>query len=1004
MNASRAIAGLFALTPFGFLLASGNQNQKVNFAQDIEPIFKAHCSSCHAGQGSSAKLDLASPASIQKGGRGGKLFIPGNPDESLLMVRLLGQGGMPQMPMGFKALSKDEIDKIRLWIQQGGSTAGAEKFSHWSYQKPTTPAIPDVTQKGWVRNPIDAFVLSKLESTGFHPSPEASKETLIRRVYLDLIGLPPTVKEIDAFLADKSPNAYEKVVDRLLSSKHYGERQARPWLDLARYADSDGYEKDLNRVAWKYRDWVIDAFNKNLPYDQFTIQQLAGDLLPNPTSDQLVATGFHRNTMFNREGGVDQAEAHYNVILDRVNTTATVWLGSTFMCTRCHDHKYDPFTQKDYYKLAAYYSNAVILPRGSANVGEEKWFESDIRLPSGEQTAEKIRLQQLKATALAKREVLRKSQSDGYQAWVTAGSQAQKWETFHPTEIGSTGHATFEFKPDGSLLVSGKSSAKDTYTLTSFLTPKNATGLRLEALPDPSLPMNGPGRASNFVLTGISVTVDGKEVPLDQVFTDMTQEGYNASRILVHDTNSGWAIYPGNGKAHTLVVTFKAPVALTSGDKITVKLEHQSSWENHNLGHFRLAFTDDASPTRAAAPARIQSLLAASNRNAQSERELQEYFENTSPGFKAVNDQIKDIDQRMSQLEAAIPTALIMRDKPTTKPLTAFVHSRGEFLSPTEQVTAGTPALFGQTDPILPSNRLGLAKWIASKDNPLTARVEVNRIWEQYFGRGIVETCEDFGTQGAKPINQPLLDWLASEFMAKNWDMKAIHRMIVLSSTYRQSSNATPDMMKRDPLNTYLARGPRFRLEAEMIRDAALTEAGLLSPVIGGPSVFPSQPSGTWDTPYNGEQWMTSKGGEGYRRGLYTFWKRSSPYPSFMAFDATSREECTVRRIRTNTPLQALAMLNDDAVFTAAKSLGHHMVVAGGKSEQDRLVYGFRTTTGRHPNLTELKRLSSLLTKLKSRYATDPASAKKVASNPFEAPYVLTANVLLNLDEALTKG
>jgi len=1002
MNASRAIAGLFALTPFGLLLATNQPAQKVNFGTDIEPIFKAHCSSCHAGPGSSAKLDLASLESIQKGGRGGKLLVPGKPDESLLMIRLLGQGGMPQMPMGFKPLAKEELDKIRLWIEQGGSTAGAERARHWAYDKPVQPTLPAVHQASWVRNPIDAFVLSNLEHNGLRPSPEAPKEILLRRVYLDLIGLPPTVREIDAFLADKSPNAYEKVVDRLLASKHYGERQARPWLDLARYADSDGYEKDLNRVAWKYRDWVIEAFNKNLPYDQFTIQQLAGDLLPNPTTDNLVATGFHRNTMFNREGGVDQAEAHYNVILDRVNTTATVWLGSTFMCTRCHDHKYDPFTQKDYFKLAAYFSNAVILPRGSASVGEEKWFESEIRIPSGQQTAEKVRLQQLKTKVVQERDEVLKGSESSFQKWLQQNSSDIHWEFIKTSSTNSSGHATFTEQPDGSLLVSGPNSPKDTYTVSGHTKPLKATGLKLDVLPDSSLPNNGPGRASNFVLTGLSIHVGKQEIPLSDIRTDMSQEGYNPARILAHDTNSGWAIYPGNGKPHTLVVTFKNPVDVSLADLITVRLEQQSPWENHNIGRLRLSLTDDAEPLRSAVPANIQALLAATDRKASGEQELRNYFLTTSPIFKSANEKVKDVDSKLAELEASIPTALIMKDKPTTKALTAFVHSRGEFLSPTVEVTAGTPALFGQTDPALPSNRLGLAKWIASKDNPLTARVEVNRIWEQYFGRGIVETCEDFGTQGAKPVNQPLLDWLATEFMAKNWDLKAVHRMIVLSSTYRQSSNATLDLLKKDPLNLLLARGPRFRLEAEIMRDSVLTEAGLLNPTIGGPSVFPSQPI-AWDTPYNGEQWMTSKGGDAYRRGIYTFWKRSAPYPSFMAFDATSREECTVRRIRTNTPLQALAMLNDGAVFGAAKALGHTMAVIG-NSDTDKLVYGFRSTTGRHPKPAELSRLNQLLTKLKTRYAKDPQLAKKVATRPTEAPYVLTANVLLNLDEALTKG
>jgi len=1004
MNSGRVVAGIFAVAPFGLLLAGGSQARKVDYATEVKPIFKAHCNACHSGADAAAKLDLTSAASAMKGGQSGKLVVAGNPDASLLLIRILGKGGNPQMPMGFPALPADQIETIRTWIAQGAHTEGADRVTHWAYIKPIRPAIPKVKNKSWIRNPIDSFVLAKLEQEGLKPSQEASQETLIRRASLDITGLPPSPAEIDKFLADKQPDAYERLVDRLLASPHYGERQARPWLDLARYADSDGYEKDLNRTAWKYRDWVIDAFNQNLPYDKFTIEQLAGDLMPFQDVSQLVATGFNRNTMFNREGGVDQAEAHFNVVLDRVNTTATVWLGSTLQCARCHDHKYDPFTQKDFYKMSAYFSNSVILPRGPASIGEEKWFESEMQVPSGRQVAEKTKL--LQEIAALKRQ--RDDQSDqtkaAFETWKSHAAAGQTWTPITVTSATAASGANLTPQPDGSILASGNLSKTDTYTVNGTVQLQNATALKIEALTDPSLPAKGPGRAANFVLTGLALKVNGVVVPFSEAFADFTQEGFDAYEAFKHDSNSGWAVAPATGKPHMMVATLGHGVSAESPAKVEIVLESKHRANYHVLGHFRLAFTSDPMPEASALSASIEAILRKPVKSGAEEAAIHEFFLDRLPKLKQERVLMREAKAKMQALEDEIPTTLIMRDKPTNGPLTAYIHSRGEFLSKTDMVTAGTPAVFGATSPKLPTNRLGLAEWIASKDNPLTARVQVNRIWEQYFGRGLVETSEDFGTQGSRPSHPELLDWLATEFMARGWDMKAIHRLIVTSSTYRQSSNATRELVKRDPQNVLLARGPRFRLEAEMIRDEALSAAGILDAQVGGPSVYPLQPAGTWDTPYNGEQWMTSKGGEALRRGLYTFWKRSSPYPNFMAFDSTSREECTVRRIRTNTPLQALAMLNDEAVFIAARALGQRMLKQGGPSEAAQLTFGFRACTGRKPTPTELKRLENLVATLDVRYDKDPKAASKVAGSPKEAAYALTANVLLNLDETLTKG
>ncbi len=680
------------------------------------------------------------------------------------------------MPMGLPALSATDTDAIKAWIKAGASFDKGAPRKHWAYIAPVKPKVPEL-RSTWVHNPIDAFVLARLKDEHLRPSPEASRETLIRRVTLDLTGLPPTPQEVDAFVFDRRADAYDRLVDRLLASPHYGEKQAQGWLDLARYADTDGYEKDLRRTNWKYRDWVIDAFNRNLPYDQFTIDQIAGDMLPDATVDDRIATGFNRNTMFNREGGVNQQEAHFAVVEDRAETTATVWLGSTLGCARCHDHKYDPFLQRDYYKMVAFYNNTQVYPEGPQDVGEEKWFEGALSLPTPEQKSDQTRL-----------------------------------------------------------------------------------------------------------------------------------------------------------------------------------------------------------------VAKIASLQAEIKASASKEKSAE----------------LAATQKQLDALNGQIQTALTLAEKPVSGPLTEWVRHRGEFTSRTEQVTAGTP---GVLPPLKTAraDRLALAKWLVAKDNPLTARVEVNRLWEECFGRGIVETSEDFGTRGSPPTHPELLDWLACKFMSEDWNLKSMLRLIVTSATYRQSSDATPLLIERDPRNLLLARGPRFRLDAETIHDEALAASGLLSPKIGGPSVYPSQPEGIWDSPYSGDRWTLSQGDDRYRRGLYTFWKRTAPYPAYMAFDATSRETCTVRRIRTNTPLQALALLNDDFMMQASRALGKRMQRAG-TNDPARLTEGFRFCTARRPKPAELTRLKALLVKLKTRYSERPKDAAKLGADPSDAAWVLVGNVLLNLDETITKG
>ncbi|MGV3613972.1 MAG: PSD1 and planctomycete cytochrome C domain-containing protein [Fimbriimonas sp.] len=977
--------------------------KKATYA-DVAPILKAHCNSCHSGTNLKAGLDLATVKGLKAGGINGDLVVPGKPAKSLLLARVKGHGGKPMMPLGFAPLTAAQIKTIEDWIASGASYAAAPK-PHWAYVAPVRPAVPTVKRAAWVRNPIDAFVMARLEKGQLPPSPEAPKETLLRRVSLDLTGIPPTPAEIDAFLADDRPDAYERVVDRLMASPHYGERQAQIWLDLARYADSDGYEKDLRRTIWKYRDWLIEALNKNVPYDQFTVEQLAGDLLPNATQDQLIATGFNRNTLMNLEGGVDQEEAHFKVVLDRVDTTSTVWLGSTIACARCHDHKYDPWSHKDYYRLAAFFNNAAIYPRGPKEVSEEKWYEADMEVPTPEQAARKKALTE----ELARHEAVLTNWTPEvraeYDDWRARVSATVAWR---PATLSATAQsgATITAREDKSFLVSGPVPERDVYTLKGTANLQGARALRLEALADPSLPAKGPGRAGNgnFVLNRVTLTVGGKPVAFRVSAADFVQNEFDTESVITGDDRKGWAINGQNGRSHELVLEFAEPVTTAGDVPIEITMPQAARHGTHVLGAFRVSFTDGVGAAATVMSPDMRALATKPNPTPEDEKRVRAFFASQSRTLAPARMARAKAEMDLASLRRQVPTTLVMRDKPAKGPLTMALRTRGEFLNPAEVQRANTPAILPAMAKTLPGNRLGLAKWIVDKSNPLTARVQVNRMWESAFGRGIVETSEDFGTQGSRPSHPELLDWLATEFMANGWDMKAMHRLIVTSATYRQSSVASRPLRARDPDNVLLARGPRFRLDAEGIRDVSLAAAGLLSPKIGGPSVFPYQPDGTWDTPYSGETWETSMGEDAHRRGMYTFWKRSATFPGFMAFDATSREACTVRRIRTNTPLQALAQLNDRGMFDAARALARRMKEEGGPDTAARLAYGFRLCTARRPKPDEVKRLVDLVERVRTRYEKDAESAKKIKATPEEAAYTMAANVLLNLDETVTKG
>jgi hypothetical protein len=996
--------------------------QTIDYAKDIQPIFEKYCADCHGRGKARAQLRLHSAEWVKKGGQSGPIVIAGNSHGSELMRRVLDENEDDRMPLDADPLPAADIAKLRAWIDQGApmpavtAAAAADAIEqHWAYVKPKRPDVPAVTRKGWVRTPIDAFVLARLEREQLSPSPEAPKATLLRRVSLDLVGLPPTPEEVDAFVADQSPDAYEKAVDRLLASPHFGERWARPWLDLARYADTNGYEKDNRREIWKYRDWVIGAFNRDLPFDQFTVEQIAGDMLPNATVEQRIATGFHRNAMTNEEGGVDPEESRYEVLVDRTNTTATVWLGSTLGCAQCHNHKYDPFTQKDYFRLLAFFANNDYDGRTFGD--GTRFFEPALELATPEQEAARKELQstierleqQLKGTT-PELTAAEKAWEESLRASFAA------WTAVTPDAARATNGAILTIQPDGSVLASGVNAAATTYTVTARLPLANVTGVRIEALPDPSLPRGGPGRDGygHFRVTGIhadagstassqsATPIEFKTVKVDDAASAFDAAELLGARPAAYARKGGsWAINAMRDSAERLprnaVLATGAPLAAPPGTELKITIDHLDGTIGQGIGRFRIWVTDRADPLEGAdlAPRLRKTLdIPSAQRTTAQNDELVGVFRAATPLLRETREALASRRKALTDLK--IPSTLVMRERPGFERPSFELRVRGSFSARGERVFAGTPRALHPMRDDLPANRLGLARWLVDPGNPLVSRVVVNRLWEQLYGRGLVETSEDFGSQGTPPSHPELLDWLAAELIAKGWSQKTLIKTMVMSATYRQSSAVSAGLAERDPYNRLFAHGPRVRMEAEMIRDASLAVSGLLSDKMFGPSVFPLQPDGIWNQPYSSDKWSVSSGDDRYRRSLYTFWRRTSPYPSFMTFDATSREFCTVRRVRTNTPLQALTLLNDPASFEAARALARRMV-SGGSTSTARAARGVKLVLSRQAEPLEVDRLVKMFEKESASYR------QRGEPEPELAAWTLVANVLLNLDEAITK-
>jgi hypothetical protein len=1130
---------------------------RVDFNRDIRPVLSAKCYACH-GQDTGARmaglrLDRREEAIKDRGGY--RALNPGKPADSRVYQRISAREPARRMPPpgSNRSLSPGDIQRLKRWIEQGAPYA-----EHWSFVRPKRPPLPRVKLTPWVHSPIDAFILARLEREGLAPSSPADRMTLARRLSLDLTGLPPTPQEVAAFASDPSPDAYEKAVDRLLASPHYGERWARMWLDLARYADSAGYGSDpLRPNIWPYRDWVISAFNRNMPYDQFTIEQIAGDLLPHPTQEQLIATAFHRNTMTNTEGGTDDEEFRVAAVKDRIATTAQVWMGLTLGCAQCHSHKFDPITQREYYQLFAFFNETE---------DNDQPDESPTMLvPTTEQREKMDRLK----GEVARLEARLTTPAPGLFAdlaeWERAQAKGVEWLPLEPIDFQSTSGTTLTRLPDGSLLASGKTPETDTYTIRAHTSLSGITALRLELLPDESLPHNGPGRATggpeadgSLVLTNLRVTtapshpksvsarfirientgsarilslaevevfsrganvaprgsatqsstdyegsprlaIDGNtngdyfaahstthtrtednpwwevdlgaELPVDELAiwnrTDgglgtrlnncrvlalaadrktvwetkvaespvpsvklstsgeqavtlrnatstFDPAGFEVEKAIDSDNKSGWSIDGAAGQAHSAVFETTAPVGDESGATLIFTLA-QSSGGHRTIGRFRLSATTGKPPVREL-PHRIRAILAIaqSQRTDQQRGQLTEYFRPLAPSLAPL---YQELARKKKELAEIKPVDLpIMRELAPGKRRVTHMMVKGNFLNPGDAVEAVLPAAFQRMPAGAPANRLGVARWLVSRDNPLTARVAVNRFWAQLFGTGIVETEEDFGTQGSPPSHPELLDWLAAEFMERGWDMKALLKTIVMSATYQQSSRATPALLAKDPRNRLLARYPRRRLDAESVRDQALALSGLLAPKIGGPSVYPPQPDGLWRAAFNGQRtWPTSTGEDRHRRGLYTFWRRTVPYPSMATFDAPSREICTMRRVPTNTPLQALVTLNDPVYVEMAQALGRRMAREGGVTVADRARFGLRLVLARPPGEAQVSALVALYDRELARYRKDPAAAMKLATDPIgplpegmdaaeQAAWTVVSNVLLNLDGVLTKG
>jgi hypothetical protein len=1025
---ARALIAL-AMLPSALLAATPAASETVDYNRDIRPILSNHCYACHGPDQDKrqANLRLDRQEDALKPLESGKLaIVPAQCDQSELLARVAatGESRMPPEDAG-PPLKTHEVAKLRQWIAEGASWKG-----HWSYLKVEPPHLPAVSDSTWPRNGIDHFVLRKLDEEGLKPTGEADKRTLVRRLSFDLTGLPPTLAEIDAFLADTGDGAYERVVDRLLSSPHYGERMAIKWLDLARYADSNGYHVDDHRNIWKFREWVIDAFNRNMPFDRFTVEQIAGDLLPGATVEQRIASGFHRNVMVTSEGGADPEEYLTKYANDRVTTTAAVWLGTTLACAECHDHKYDPFTQRDFYRFYAYFNN---IPELGLDTRQGSPVPN-LQIPTDEQ-ANKLAEFKRQISQLETRihdEVAKTTVDPPGPSVATSDAQETVWvDDALPRQAlldGSEGDASWHWVTSPHPVLAGRVAsertangfgqhffinAKDRLTLVEgdklfahvYLDPQNPPQAVMLQFNDGTWEHRAywGSNAFDFGTEGSASRQSQGPLPESGRWVRLEVDAA-AVDLKAGDAVSGLAFSQFGGhvywdKAGTVNRT---PLAAKSFDS-------QLAWEAAEKAKAKQKLPQDIQDALKIEPDKRDD----AKRTLLRDHFVRFAYTKTRPLFDPLNAQLDALRNGESELNRAVPVTMVMQENPQMRD--TFVLVRGDFRTRGERVERGVPASLPPLPAGAPNNRLGLAQWLVDPSHPLVARVTVNRYWQQYFGTGIVKTSDDFGSRGQWPTHPDLLDWLAAEFIASGWDVKAVQRMIVTSATYRQSAKVDATLLERDPENRLLARGPRFRLDAEMIRDNALAVSGLLDDKLGGPSISPYQPAGLWDELTAGDRYVQSKGRDLYRRGLYVYWKRSIPYPPLQTFDAPNREVCTDSRPRTNTPLQALVLLNDPVYLEAARVLAERIVRDGGSDVPARVAFAFKLCTARDPSEREAAILKNLFERSLAKYRENPTSAAKLTSagewprstavDVAElAAWTAIGNVLLNLDETITKG
>ncbi len=1061
----------------------------IDFQQHVRPILADNCFACHGPDGNARqadlRLDTRDGAFADRGGY--QVIVPGNASDSRLYQRMVHSQDFARMPppAAERFPSPEQIETIRNWIEQG-----AEWSSHWAYESPVRPDVPRVRDPGAVVNQIDAFVLARLEREGLALSPEADRRTLLRRLSLDLTGLPPEPADVARFLSDDSPEAYERQVDRLLNSPHFGERMAIHWLDLARYADTHGYHIDGRRDMWQWRDWVIGAFNGNKPFNEFTVEQIAGDLLPQATLDQRIATGFNRNHMINHEGGAIPAEYHTEYVVDRVETVATVWMAMTMGCARCHDHKYDPIKQREFYEFYAFFNSVDELGLDGVNGNAVPM----LKLPDSDQ----------QASLSALGDAILSVQADLPDGRVQ--SQIDEWERTALDTIPQASRLGLEahYEMEGGFADSsgnyrhgrimrgeplfgnskaGRGARFDVDTQVAF--PATRT-LDLSAPFTLAFWMLPSGLVEKSILhkmtgpdepRGLALTLS-RPVPIPDTLRreyDLTVRLSSSSDAAItvqtraplrdargEDKTYHIAVtYDGSGRAAGLRLHLNgSPVASTVladdlegnpandvpfevgagrfGNRFTGTLDDLRIYSRAlSTADIRVLYTHepmravlgqphmDCRSILAEAPEPVADDIyspkpdaAAALCRSRASRLKSYYLTHAAPETdKILYKRLVELRRERTEIEASVPNVMVMQELP--QPRETFMLARGDYRNRTEEVAPATPAWLPAFPSGSPRNRLGLARWLVSDNHPLTARVAINHYWQTYFGEGLVRTAEDFGLQGELPSHPKLLDWLAIAFIETGWNIKAIQKKIVMSATYRQRSGTTPELQARDPENLLLARGPRYRLLAESVRDNALAAAGLLDLRIGGPSVFPYQPEGIWEEMAYGDMFTAQvyrrgSGGDLYRRSLYTFWKRTIPPPSLAVFDAPDREKCIARRSRTNTPLQALVLLNDPTYVEASRALAERMIRSGGEELEDRIRFAYEATLARLPTKAEYRLLGDLARGLVRKFTSKPDLANdllrvgerppaKEAAAPELAAWSMVASSILNLDETISK-